>query len=256
MASQRTLTFSGVFVLRYALAFGLLGALWQAASLAAGPDLLPTPEATVRAFCASLTDPVFLGHAAASFMRLVVGLTVAAVPALALGILLGHSRRADWLGAPVLFTTYPLPKIVLLPVFFLFLGLGDASRVALIALTTGYQMLVIVRASAQSLNPVYAQAIGFMGATRLAKIRYVYLPAALPAFLTSLKVATGTAVAVLFLAESFATQSGLGYLIMDAWGIGDTLQMFNAILAMSVLGLTLYGAVWSLECLLCPWRHR
>ena len=78
-------------------------------------------------------------------------------------------------------------------------------------------MIVIVRAAALSLDPVYETAITCMGAGRWDRIRYVYLPAALPAFLTSLKVACGTAVAVLFLAESFATTTGLGFLIMDAW---------------------------------------
>ena len=85
------------------------------------------------------------------------------------------------------------------------------------------------------------------------RIFYVYLPAALPTFLTSLRVASATAVAVLFLAESFATTSGLGFLIMDAWGVGDTLAMFNGILGMSLLGLVLYAAVWLSEVLLTPW---
>ena len=66
-------------------------------------------------------------------------------------------------------------------------------------------------------------------------------------------MASGTAVAVLFLAESFATTSGLGFLIMDAWGMGDTLAMFNGILGMSAIGLLLYAAVWLSEIVLTPW---
>ena len=217
-------------LLRYTLAFLLIGLLWEAASRAAGESLLPSPVTTALLFFQS-----------------------GAVPALFLGLLLGHLKKADWLGAPLVYTTFPLPKIVLLPVFFLFLGLGDASRVLLIALTTGYQMIVIVRAAALSLDPVYETAITCMGAGRWDRIRYVYLPAALPSFLTSLKVACGTAVAVLFLAESFATTTGLGFLIMDAWGVGDTLAMFNGILGMSVIGLLLYAAVWLSEVVLTPW---
>ena len=66
-------------------------------------------------------------------------------------------------------------------------------------------------------------------------------------------MASGTAVAVLLLAESFATTSGLGYLIMDAWGMGDVLFMFNAILGMSLLGLVIYGVIGLLERVCCPW---
>ena len=92
-----------------------------------------------------------------------------------------------------------------------------------------------------------------MGGTTREAIRHIYIPAALPALFTSLKVASGTAVAVLFLAESFATTTGLGFLIMDAWGMGDVLAMFNAILGMSILGLVLYGVIGLLERLMCPW---
>ena len=92
-----------------------------------------------------------------------------------------------------------------------------------------------------------------MGGTTAEAVRHLYVPAALPALFTSLKVASGTAVAVLFLAESFATTSGLGYLIMDAWGMGDVLFMFNAILGMSLLGLVIYGVIGLLERVCCPW---
>ncbi len=247
---------AAVITLRYAIGFVLIGALWEAASRVAGESLLPSPVATALLFFSSLANPAYLAHVFVSLKRLCLGLITGAVPALAFGILFGHWKKADFLGAPLIYITFPLPKIVLLPVFFLFLGLGDASRVLLIALTTGYQMVVFVRAAAMRLDPVYESAIRFMGATRWERIKYVYLPAALPSFLTSLKVACGTAVAVLFLAESFATTSGLGYLIMDAWGVGDTLQMFNGILGMSAIGLLFYGAVWCAEVLFTPWTRK
>ena len=149
-------------LLRYTLAFFLIGLLWEVASRAAGEALLPSPVTTALLFFQSLADPIYIGHMIVSLKRLICGLTAGALPALFLGLLLGHLKKADWLGAPLVYTTFPLPKIVLLPVFFLFLGLGDASRVLLIALTTGYQMIVIVRAAALSLDPVYETAITCM----------------------------------------------------------------------------------------------
>lgn len=242
-------------VLRYAAAVLFLGIVWQAGTVSFGDAVLPSPVATGKLFLASLTDPAYLAHFGISTLRLAVGMTIAAVTAFLLGLWLGHVRLADRLGAPLVFITYPLPKIVLLPVFFLLLGLGESSRILLIALTTGYQMLVIVRASAKALDPVYEDAVRFMGGNGRAVVRHVYIPAALPDFFTSLKVASGTGVAVLFLAESFATNTGLGYLIMDAWGLGDTLSMFNGILGMGALGLMLYASVWAAERLCCPWRR-
>ena len=146
-----------------------------------------------------------------------------------------------------------MPKIVLLPVFFTIVGIGDASRVLLIALTAGYQILVIVRAEALALDPAYALAFRSMGGRGSALWRHVYIPAAIPSLLTGLRVGVGTAVAVLFLAESFATDSGLGWLIMDAWGMGDVLRMFTGIIALSVLGVALYGAVSLAEKIAAPW---
>ena len=252
---RRLLT--GVFqtVVRYTAAVIFLGLLWQAGTTAFGDAVLPSPWATGKLFFTSLTEPVYLTHLGISTLRLAVGMTIAAAAAFLLGLWLGHVRLADKLGAPLIFITYPLPKIVLLPVFFLLLGLGESSRILLIALTTGYQMLVIVRASAKALDPVYEVAVRFMGGNLGAVVRHVYIPAALPDFFTSLKVASGTGVAVLFLAESFATNTGLGYLIMDAWGLGDTLSMFNGILGMGALGLALYASVWGAEQLCCPWRR-
>ena len=104
-------------LLRYTLAFLLIGLLWEA-----GESLLPSPVTTALLFFQSLSDPVYIGHLVMSLKRLIYGLTAGAVPALFLGLLLGHLKRADWLGAPLVYTTFPLPKIVLLPVFFLFLG--------------------------------------------------------------------------------------------------------------------------------------
>jgi ABC-type nitrate/sulfonate/bicarbonate transport system permease component len=80
------------------------------------------------------------------------------------------------------------------------------------------------------------------------------LPACLPAVLTSLRVSIGTAIAVLFFAESFATTSGLGYyIIVETWGRLAYAQMYAGVVAMSLLGLALYFVVDNLERRLCPW---
>lgn len=245
-------------VLRFGAAALLLFLLWLAGSRALGPDLLPDPVTTASAFATSLTDPDFLRHALLSLGRLAGGLGAAVLVSFPLGLLMGHVRALDWIAAPVTFLTYPIPKIVLLPVFFTLVGLGDASRLLLIGLTTGYQILVIVREGALALDPALEKAFRSMGGNTRQLVRHVWLPAALPSLFTSLKVASGTAMAVLFLAESFATDAGLGWLIMDAWGMGDVLRMFVGILGMSLLGVLLYGAVAAAERVACRWmfvRH-
>ncbi len=237
----------------FSLAILLLFFMWQLLSSSFGGDIIPSPLPTLRLFVSALYDPIFLNHIKESLKRLLLATLLASLISYPLGLMLGLCKRADAIGAPLLYLTYPLPKIVLLPVFFLLLGLGDLSRISLIALTGGYQIVMIVRAAARGLNPVYAENLSFMGASFLTKLIHVYIAGTLQSFLTALKVASGTMVAVLFLAESFATDSGLGFLIMDAWGIGDTAQMFCAILGISLIGAMFYSAIYLLERTLCPW---
>lgn len=241
---------------RYALGFATLALLWEAGSLSMGETLLPSVQSTVKAFIEALQTSTFWAAVGISTWRLAIGLFAAVAVSFPLGLWMGHCSRADKLLSPLLFITFPLPKIVLLPVFFTLVGLGDASRILLIGLTVGYQILVIIRDEALNLDPAYMKSFRSMGGTPSQAVWHVYVPAALPSLFTALKVAAGTAMAVLFLAESFATTSGLGYLIMDAWGLGDVLSMFVAILGMSFLGLALYGLIVILERVLCPWSVR
>ncbi len=209
-----------MIVMRYILGFLFLGGCWHAGALALGPDLLPDPVATIRLFAESLGTPEFWGHILVSLWRLTLGLVAAVAVAFPLGLLLGHCRAAELAGSRSSSLLIRCPRSYCFPCSSRWWGSGDASRVLLIALTTGYQVLVIIRAGALSIDPSWAKAFRSMGGTTAEAVRHLYVPAALPALFTSLKVASGTAVAVLFLAESFATTSGLGYLIMDAWGMG------------------------------------
>ncbi len=240
----------------YPSALLLLLLIWYLLSCVCGHDIIPDPLNTLKAFAAQASDDEFIHHFYTSFIRLSAALFFSALIAYPLGLWMGLSGRADLIGSPLLYLTYPIPKIVLLPVFFLLLGLGDLSRIALIALSCSYQIAMIVRAAAKRLPKAYTSSMTFMGGSKLDCLIHVWLPATLPDFLTSMRVATGTAVAVLFLAESFATEAGLGFMIMDAWGIGDGITMFCAMIGISLLGLIFYISFALLEKLLCPWHQK
>ena len=115
--------------------------------------------------------------------------------------------------SPFIYLTYPIPKVVLVPVVLLFLGIGDLAKIVIIFLILFFQILVLVRDQAAALRPELIQSVRSLGAGRRALFRFVYLPASLPAILTGVRQSIGTAVAVLYVAELFATQRGLGYYI-------------------------------------------
>ena len=239
---------------RYLTALAALLAFWQFGSMALGEFLLPRPVEVLAYFGEALTTGAFWQHAGASAWRVASAMCLAWAAAFPLGLMLGYVKAVDNALSPLVFLTYPLPKIVLLPLFLTLFGLGDLPRILLIALTTGYQILVVTRASAQGLDRKYLDSFRSLGGTPVQTLRHILIPAALPDAMTALKVASGTAVAVLFMAESFATRKGLGFLIMDAWGRGDQLEMFSGILAMSLLGVALYELCDELEKRCCRWK--
>jgi len=227
--------------------------IWQLASLLIDRPLLPPPWQVLRAFVLAL--PRDLGrHLLVSTWRVVASIVVAVVAAVPAGLALGLSPSVDRLATPLIYILYPIPKIVFLPIILLLLGIGNVSKVFIIGLILFFQMLVVVRDEAANLRPELIASVRSLGAGRRAIFRFVYLPACLPAVLTSLRVSIGTAIAVLFFAESFATTSGLGYyIIVETWGRLAYPEMYAGVLAMSLLGLTLYAVVNRLERGLCPW---
>jgi ABC-type nitrate/sulfonate/bicarbonate transport system permease component len=138
----------------------------------------------------------------------------------------------------------------------LFFGVGDAGKIVVITLILFFQILVLVRDAAANLRSELLQSVRSLGAGRRALFLYVYLPASLPAVLTALRVSVGTAVAVLYVAELYATQKGLGYYIfLEGSTLLDYPAMYAGIVAMALLGLGLYFAVDWLERWLCPWEY-
>ena len=227
--------------------------LWHLAAVMLHLDVLPTPGMVLVALIAAL--PQGLGrHFLVSAARVIASILVAVTLAVPIGLVLGQSERLNRLVSPLIYIIYPIPKIVFLPIVLLFLGIGNASKVFIIALILFFQVLVVVRDEAGGLRPELIYSVRSLGAGRRALFRFVYLPATLPAVLTALRISVGTAVAVLFFAESFATTSGLGYyIIVETWSRLAYPEMYAGVVAMSVLGLSLYFLIDGLERRLCPY---
>jgi len=238
---------------RYAGVILFIGVVWKLAAVALGGVILPHPEEAVRVFLFAMTTQLFWEHFFVSAYRAVVAMAIAWGIAFPLGLIMGSVKRVDDLLAPFVFLTYPVPKIVLLPIFLLLLGLGDSAKIAMIAVILGYQILVTTRDGVKSVHPKYFDSIRSLGGSRWDLFREVLLPAALPHGFTALRLGTGVSVAVLFFVESFATSRGLGYMIMDAWGAMDYLTMFTGILGMSMMGAALYEIANLLERRICRW---
>jgi len=235
-------------------ALAALGLGWAAAAEAVHKPFLPGPVETLARLAALAADGTLGPHVAASVWRVVLAALLAFVPATVLGLAAGLSPRVDTFVRPVLYLLHPLPKVVFLPLFFLFLGLGDAPKVALIAFIIFSQLAVAARDGARRLPSGLIVQLRTLGASRLNLWVDAVVPGVLPELFSALRIALGTSVAVLFFAESFASESGVGWFIVDAWGRVAYTDMDAGILALALIGVVFLAIVDALEGWLCSWR--
>jgi ABC-type nitrate/sulfonate/bicarbonate transport system permease component len=228
--------------------------LWQVLAVVVRQQILPGPVEVINTLWKVTISGELLVHFGVSLWRVLASMLLSVLLAAPAGLVLGQSPRWNKIISPFIYWLYPIPKVVLVPVVLLFLGIGDAAKISIIFLILFFQILVLVRDAAAGLRPELIQSVRSLGAGRRALFRYVYLPASLPAILTALRQSVGTAIAVLYVAEVIATQYGLGYFIyMNGSTWLDYPAMYAGILAMSGMGFMLYFGIDGLEKLLCPW---
>ncbi len=241
-------------VVGYVLAIIFILVCWQIVAVLIDATALPGPAEAIPMVIEYGDElwPAFL----VSFYRVVVAMIIGTVLAIPLGLACGRSPRVDAVFAPVLYVLYPLPKVVLLPVLIVLMGLADAPKITLIAITIFFQVLVTVRDAAQGVPEQSVMSMRSLGAGRWDVYRHVVVPATLPDLFTALRISSGTAVAILFFAESIAGSTGLGYFIVDAWALLAYPKMFAGIIAMALMGVILYEMFELAERRLTRWRRR
>ncbi len=227
---------------------------WQVAALTLDTMALPGNLAGVRAHQAD-ADGSLAGHLAISLARALGGILLALGAAVPLGLITGSERWWDRRLSPFIYLLYPIPHVVLLPLVILLFGIGNLSKIVLIGLIVFFQILVTTRDAARAIHPNYLLTMRTLGASRAQIYRHVIWPATLPRILTALRISIGTAVAILFFVESFATTRGLGFVIMDAWGQADYERLYAGIVAMAALGLCLYLLLDLVEERVCRWTR-
>ncbi|HSQ26462.1 MAG TPA: ABC transporter permease [Anaerolineales bacterium] len=229
--------------------------LWVILAVIVQQPILPSPVEVLKALWQEILKGDILEHLTASLWRVIASTFLAILAAAPAGLILGQSKKLNDFFAPVIYLLYPIPKVVLVPIVLLFFGIGDLPKIIIIFMILFFQILVLVRDQAASIRPELIQSVRSLGAGRRALFRYVYFPASLPAILTALRQSVGTAVAVLYIAELFATQRGLGYYIyLNGSTLYNYPAMYAGIIVLSFMGLALYFSVDWLEKKLCPWQ--
>jgi ABC-type nitrate/sulfonate/bicarbonate transport system permease component len=233
----------------------LVGALALWALLAHGnrwlevvnPVLLPTPIEVGASAARLLRSGELARHFLTSLGRVAEGFGLAAVAALGLGLVVGVWAPLRVVIEPIVEFVRPIPPLAFLPMFLVWFGLGEASKVAFIGYTTFFPMFVAITASVMRVDVVLLRAAASLGASRADLVRRVMLPAALPGIVVALRVGVGLALFVIVGAEFMGADAGLGHLIMEGRTFFDPAQIFMGALVLGLLGSLLNTLLLAVE---------
>jgi ABC-type nitrate/sulfonate/bicarbonate transport system permease component len=200
------------------------------------PVLLPTPVEVGRVALDLTASGELARHVLTSVWRVVQGFGLAAVAAVGLGVLVGLCVPLRLMAEPVIELLRPIPPLAFLPMFLVWFGLGEASKVAFIGYTTFFPMFVAIAASVLRIDVVLLRAAASLGATRADLVRRVMLPAALPGIVVALRVGIGLALFVIVGAEFMGADAGLGHLIMEGRTFFNPAQIVMGALLLGLLG--------------------
>jgi ABC-type nitrate/sulfonate/bicarbonate transport system permease component len=219
------------------------------------PVLLPTPGEVAAVLVDGLHDGSLPQHVVTSLVRVAVGFGAAALAALALGLLAAMCAPARWLLEPVVEFVRPIPPLAFLPMFLVWFGLGEASKIAFIGYTTFFPMFVAIAAAVLRVDVTLLRAAASLGARRAELVRRVILPAALPGIIVALRLGFGLALFVIVGAEFMGADAGLGHLIMEGRTFFVPAQIVMGALVLGLLGSAVNTLLLAAERWLFRWRQ-
>jgi len=207
--------------------------VWQLAPL---PDYILSPLEISRHFVQALGTAELYENIWASLARSLPGFAIGSFLGAALGLAAGTARWFDRMLSPAVFLTYPVPKIVMLPIFMIWFGIGDLSKVLIIALACFYPVFINAYYGVRQTRTILVWSALNMGATPAQVFRRVVLPSAAPMIFAAMRVSLALSFIVMFAAEMINARSGLGHLIRIAENSLRFDLMYVSLVTIAILG--------------------
>jgi ABC-type nitrate/sulfonate/bicarbonate transport system permease component len=221
----------------------LLGKLWLLPGTIAAGDWEGTQKVIVE------------GHLWVSLYRIFAGFILGALPGIVLGVVMGMSRSVRVALDPVISAVYVLPKIAILPLVMLIFGIGETSKIVIVAVSSFFLVLINTTVGVRDIEPIFFEAARNYGANRWQTFWHVIIPGAMPVIFAGLRLSLGTALIVIIAAEFVAAQYGLGYLIWFSWQTLLTENMFAGLVVVMILGALFTSGLQLIEHRLMPWER-
>ncbi len=216
--------------------------IWQAVSWILKLPIVPSPY-SVMVTIGQIFQSKMEVHVLYSLGRIIGGIVISILLGVPLGLLMGYFKKVDEILSPLIYFTYPIPKIALLPIIMLLFGLGEPSKLIMIVLIIIFQIIVTSRDAVRNIPGEIFRSLQSLGAGKRQMFTEIIIPASLPDVLTATRLALGTAVSILFFTETFGTEYGMGYFVMDAWMRVNYLEMYAGIVVLSVMGFVLFSLI-------------
>jgi NitT/TauT family transport system permease protein len=215
---------------------------------------LPAPTAIISALLQMIADGEIGVSLAASLYRILAGIFIGSLVGLAVGLVTGTSALMDKIGTPIVNAIYPIPKIALLPLFILWLGIGELSKVTIIALGVFFPVAMNTYSGVKNVDTLLLKVAASFNASWWMTMKSVVLPNALPMIFAGLRLAAGTSLLLLVAAEMIAAQVGIGALILHYGDLMITDRLMAGVIVLSLLGLVFNLILQFLERKAIPWK--
>jgi NitT/TauT family transport system permease protein len=217
--------------------------------------LVPAPASVLRTMVDLTVDGRLPWAIVVSLHRVLQGFIYGSLLGIGLGLLVGWFRAFEDAVDPLVGAIYPIPKSALFPLFILWFGLGEASKVITIMIGVVFLVLINTVTGVKALDPVLLKAARDLGANQRQIFMKVVIPGALPNIFTGLRLGAGMALILVFITEIEATKAGLGFLLWESYQLLLVKQVFACTIAFGILGIFSSLLLQWLERVLCPWRR-
>lgn len=216
--------------------------------------LFPPPSAIGACLVRQAASGELFRTLAATLRRLVLGFLLGGIPALPLGLVMGFSPRVRAAVDPVVAAAHSIPKIAVLPILMILLGIGESPKIAVVAAAAFFPLLINTMAGARQISPIHFEVAHSYGASAPRVFWRVLLPGSLPQILAGTRLALNGALLITIALEIVAARTGLGAEIWLAWQTLRVEELFSALAVASLLGVGFNAILVGLERRLVPWH--
>jgi NitT/TauT family transport system permease protein len=231
-------------------------AVWQvAATVSDVPQLfLPSVTDVVRELGEMQDEGMLWGNLWISFVVYIIGMAISLVIAIPMGLTIGGVRILDRILSPYVWAIYTTPRLILMPLILLWVGINDAARIVIIVLSAVPATLVVVMEGVKTVDNSLLNAARSFGASRVSLFRSVVFPATVPFIATGIRMGVSRGLIGLFIGELFTAADGIGYILTLATKTFNSARTFGILLIFVLFCVAMVGLSQVFERKVSQWR--